>query len=68
MSIKRTRTVLIIVHFVKYYLYTCRNRRKLPTVTGLTYEFTGLERTMGRNDTWNTNFRECVNNFGEIFI
>jgi hypothetical protein len=67
-SIKRTKAVLIIVHFVKHYLYTCRNRRKLPTVTGLIYEFSGLERTMGRSDTWNTNFRECVNNFSEVLI
>jgi hypothetical protein len=67
-SIKRTQVFLIIVHFVKYYIYICRNRKKMPTVAGLTYEFAGLERNMGRSATWSINFREGMGNISEILI
>jgi hypothetical protein len=67
-SVKRTKALLIIVHFVKYYIYICRNRKKMPTVAGLTYEFAGLERNMGRSAVWCTNFREGLGSISEILI
>ncbi len=67
-SVKRTKALLIIVHFVKYYIYICRNRKKMPTVAGLTYEFEGLERNMRRSADWSTNFREGLGSISEILI
>jgi hypothetical protein len=40
----------------------------MPMVTGLTYEFAGLERIMGRSAAWSTNFREGMGSISEILI
>jgi hypothetical protein len=66
-SIKRTKVLLIVIHFVKYYMYICRNRKKMPTVVGLAYEFAGLERCMRRSAVWSTNFTEVLGSISEIF-
>jgi hypothetical protein len=65
-SIKRTRVILIIVHFVKYYIFMCRNRKKMPSIVGLMYEFGGLERNMERSENWGVNFREGIGNISGI--
>jgi hypothetical protein len=44
--------VLIVIHFVKYVIYVCRNRRLLPTVVHLRYEIEELFKIVGKRKKW----------------
>jgi hypothetical protein len=44
--------VLIVIHFVKYVVYVCRNRRLLPTVVHLRYEIEELLKIVGKRKKW----------------
>ncbi len=41
-------TVLVVIHFVKYVIYVCRNRRVLPLVVHLRYEIDELLLAMSK--------------------
>jgi hypothetical protein len=41
-------TVLVVIHFVKYVIYVCRNRRVLPSVVHLRYEIDELLLAMSK--------------------
>ncbi len=44
--------ILIVVHYVKYVIYVCRNRRILPSVVHLRYEVEGLMWAMQKRKKW----------------
>ncbi len=44
--------VLIIMHFIKYMIYVCRNRRVLATVTHLVDETTELITVLKGKEKW----------------
>jgi hypothetical protein len=39
---KLQEVILLVIHFVKYSVYVCRNRRVVPSVTYITYELEEL--------------------------
>jgi hypothetical protein len=53
---------VIILHFVKYLIYVCRNRRTVLTFAYVMYELGKLINNMGRRDRW----RAGVVNLGDI--
>jgi hypothetical protein len=57
-----TVLILIVIHFVKYTVYVCRNRRVLPTVTDLMYEITELITTLRGKEKW----RGIIPNLSEL--
>ncbi len=67
-STLRTKIILILVHFVKYYIYTCRNRRTIPSTMGLMYDYGGLLGNILRNNNWGVNFREISDSMGDILV
>jgi hypothetical protein len=61
-SSRSTMLILIIIHFIKYTVYVCRNRRVLPTVTYMMYETTELITTLRVKEKW----REVIRNLPEL--
>jgi hypothetical protein len=53
--------ILIVIHFVKYVIYVCRNRRILPSVVHVRYEIEELLKTLGKRKKW----RGYLTNLGE---
>ncbi len=49
---KKQEVVLIVIHFIKYVLYVCRNRRIVPSVTHLCYEIDELLLVMRKRKKW----------------
>jgi hypothetical protein len=47
-----TRWVIIVISFVKYYIYSCSRRKIIPMVTGLREEFRWLTYSLGRKRRW----------------
>jgi hypothetical protein len=64
----RTRIILILVHFVKYYIYNCRVRRNMPSSAGIMYEYGGLLRNMTRNNKWCIHLRELTESMSDILV
>jgi hypothetical protein len=67
-SILRTKIILILVHFVKYYIYSCRIRRNIPSTAGIMYEYGGLVGNMVRNYQWCINIREMTESMSDILV
>jgi hypothetical protein len=67
-SILRTKIILILVHFVKYYIYSCRIRRNMPSTAGIMYEYGGLLGNMARNNKWCINIRETTESMSDILV
>jgi hypothetical protein len=67
-SILRTKIILISVHFVKYYIYSCRIRRIIPSTAGIMYEYGGLLGNMIRNYKWCINIREMTESMSDILV
>ncbi len=44
--------ILIVIHYVKYMIYVCRNRRILPSVAHIRFEVEGLLWTMSKRKKW----------------
>jgi hypothetical protein len=44
--------VLIVIHFVKYVIYVCRNRRILPSVVHVRYEIEELLKILRKRKKW----------------
>jgi hypothetical protein len=61
-SSRSTVLLLIIIHFIKYAVYVCRNRRVLPTVTYIMYETMELITTLRVREKW----RETIRNLPEL--
>jgi hypothetical protein len=61
-SSRSTVVLLIIIHFIKYAVYVCRNRRILPTVTYIMYETTELITMLRVREKW----RETIRNLPEL--
>ncbi len=53
--------ILIVIHFVKYVIYVCRNRRILPSVVHVRYEIEELFKILGKRKKW----RGYLTNLGE---
>jgi hypothetical protein len=53
--------VLIVIHFIKYVIYVCRNRRILPSVVHLRYEIEELLKILRKRKKW----RSYLTNLGE---
>ncbi len=53
--------VLIVIHFIKYVIYVCRNRRILPMVVHLRYEIEELLVILSKRKKW----RSHLTNLGE---
>ncbi len=51
-NVKLQEVMLILIHFVKYCIYICRNRRVLPSVTFITYELEELMGLMKKRIKW----------------
>ncbi len=51
-NVKLQEVVLILIHFVKYCVYVCRNRRVLPSVAFITYELEELMGVMRKRVKW----------------
>jgi cytochrome c oxidase assembly factor CtaG len=44
--------ILIVIHFVKYIIYVCRNRRVLPSVVHVRYEIEELLNVLRKRRKW----------------
>ncbi len=64
----RTKIILILVHFVKYYIYGCRLKRNMPSLPGIMYEYGGLLRNLTRNNKWCINLRELTESMSNILV
>ncbi len=60
-------TVLIVIHYVKYVIYVCRNRRVLPSVVHLRYEVEELLREMQKRKKWGLQMGQLGDNLMGIF-
>ncbi len=67
-SVLRTKIILILIHFVKYYIYSCRIRRNIPSTAGIMYEYGGLLVNIVRNYKWGLNIREMLECMGDILV
>jgi len=50
--VQTMRFSILVVHYIKYFLYTCRMRRRIPTAPQCIYELEGLIRTLGTGERW----------------
>jgi hypothetical protein len=64
----RTKLILILVHFVKYYIYGCRAKRNVPSLPGLMYEYGGLLKNLTRNIKWCINVRDLIEIMSKILV
>jgi hypothetical protein len=53
---------IIILHFVKYLIFVCRNRRNIVTITYIRYELSRLFISLGKREKW----RAGMDRLGEI--
>ena len=51
-SIGNMQMCILIVHFIKFYIYSCKLRRRMPTVPQGIYEIEGMFRILGRRERW----------------
>jgi hypothetical protein len=49
-----TRWIIIVISFVKYFIYSCSRRKIIPMLTGLREEFRWLTYSLGRKKRWRT--------------
>ncbi len=69
MENKRTQElVLIVMHYVKYIFYVCRNRRILPTLAHVQYELGELLFMLGKRMKWYDGIVNLVTNLRGIFV
>jgi hypothetical protein len=61
-SIGNMRITILLVHFIKYQIYLCRCRNRIPTVPQCMYELEGLVRNLSRGEVW----REQVEDIPEL--
>jgi hypothetical protein len=51
-SVKNMQMSILVVQYVRYYLYNSRCRHKQPTIPQILYEFEGLVRLMRIGGKW----------------
>jgi hypothetical protein len=61
---KNQEVVLILIHYVKYVLYTCRNRRVVPSNVHMRYELDELMGMLIKKSYWNI----ALNDIGNIML
>jgi hypothetical protein len=61
-SIGNMRITILLVHFIKYQIYLCKCRNRIPTVPQCMYELEGLVRNLARGEVW----REQVEDIPEL--
>ncbi len=59
-SRKFTRIGLYLVHFVKFYIYKCRNWKRLPLTYHLIDKFEYAAMGLARNRTWREGLQQVV--------
>jgi hypothetical protein len=64
---KNQELVLIVIHYVKKVLYTCRNRRIKPTNVHMRYEIEEFMRTLAKKHDWGIALNDIGNIMGGIF-
>jgi hypothetical protein len=69
MENKRTQEVLLIViHYIKYLVYVCRNRRILPTLAHIRYELGELFSMLSKRAKWQSGILTFAESLRGIFI
>jgi hypothetical protein len=69
MENKRTQEViLLIMHYVKYIFYACRNRRILPTLAHVRYELGELLLMMGKRMKWYNGISNLATHLRGVFV
>ncbi len=61
-GIGNMRITILLVHFIKYQIYVCKCRNRIPTVPQCMYELEGLVRNLARGEVW----REQVEDIPEL--
>ena len=51
-SIANVKLTIILVHFIKYQIYICKCRHRLPTVPQIMYEWEGLRYNLSKVEYW----------------
>jgi hypothetical protein len=69
MENKRTQeVVLIVIHYIKYLVYVCRNRRILPTLAHIRYELGELFSVLSKRAKWQSGILTFATSLRGIFI
>jgi hypothetical protein len=68
LSTSRTRAVLFVVNFVKYYIMTCRNGRRFPLLYQLKIEYEAAVKYLQKNEIWRTELANLQNVLTNIFV
>ncbi len=64
---KNQEVVLILIHYVKNVLYTCRNRRVMPSNVHMRYELEEFMSTLIRKPYWVIALNDIGNTMSGIF-
>ena len=60
-SVMQMKLMLLTVHTVKYYIYKCKNRFKLPTLPGIRYEYANIYSQVSTRERWAGAVEDLVN-------